>query len=88
MAVDIDEGDAATVPIEGATCLYVLMESTGREMEVSIFHNAKEDLVELKTALRAALGQRRIIILLRADSRGGPLHGWQSLDPGVFVTRL
>jgi hypothetical protein len=88
VAVDIAEGDAATVKIEGATCFYVLTTVAGQELEASVFQNSKEDLAELKAELRGALGEKRVIILLRAGTHMGAVNGWQSLDPAIFAGRL
>lgn len=88
MAVDIDEGDAATVKIEGATCFYVLTVAAGQELEASIFHSTKEDLVELKAELKNALSAKRTIILLRANTSMGVVNRWEALEPGIFAGRL
>lgn len=88
MAVDIDEGDAATVPIEGAVCFYVVAVATGEELEASVFQNTIEDRVELKGELDQALSAKRVIILLRASMRMGAVERWEALEPRVFARRL
>lgn len=88
MSVDIDEGNAATAKIEGATCYYVLTVAVGRELEMSIYVNEPADLGELRVALEEALKERRATILLRADTHLGAVTGWQTLDPTVFARRL
>ena len=89
MPLDIEEGDAASVKIDGAACFYVLNEATGRELEVSIYRNTREDLADLRTALEGALRAKRIVILLRSTADAlGPASRWETLDPAVFAGRL
>jgi hypothetical protein len=88
VAVDIDEGDAATVQIEGSTCLYVLTVAEGQELEASVFQNTPEDLAELKVELDTAVKARRTIILLRAGTYMGAVKRWESLEPEIFARRL
>ncbi len=88
MAVDIEEGDAAKVPIEGAACFYVVMVAAGRELEASVFQNTHEDLSELRGELENALVARRTIILLRASTPRGAVERWETLEPAVFAGRL
>ncbi len=88
MPIDIDEGNAATVQIEGATCFYVLTVVVDQELEMSIFASDRAELGELKVDLEEALSAKRATILLRADTQMGVVKGWQTLDPGVFAKRL
>ncbi|MGP8158752.1 MAG: hypothetical protein ACLPWO_03990 [Thermoplasmata archaeon] len=88
MAVDIEEGDAAKVPIEGAACFYVVMVTAGRELEASVFQNTHEDLSELRGELENALVAKRTIILLRASTPRGAVERWETLEPAVFAGRL
>jgi len=88
VAVDIDEGDAANVPIEGAACFYVVMVAAGPELEASVFQNTHEDLSELRGELENALVAKRTIILLRASTPRGTVERWEALEPTVFVGRL
>lgn len=88
VAVDIEEGNAATVPIGGAACFYVVMAAEGRELEASVFQDTKADLAELKGELESALGAKRTTILLRASAPIGALARWETLDPDAFAKRL
>ncbi len=88
VAVDIDEGGANTVRIEGASCSYVLSVVARAGLEVSVYANSRADLSELKEALATALAQKRPIVLLRAEASTGGVNRWQALEPDVFVPRL
>lgn len=88
MAVDIEEGDAAKVPIEGAACFYVVMVAAGPELEASVFQNTGDELAELRGELENAMASKRTIILLRASTPRGVVERWESLEPAVFAGRL
>jgi hypothetical protein len=88
LAVDIEDGDAGKVQIDGAACCYVLTVVVDKELEMSVYTNDKPDLVELRAALEEGLSARRALILLRAESATGTLKGWQALDAKPFVARL
>jgi hypothetical protein len=88
VAVDIDEGGADSVKIQGASCVYVLSVVVHGGLEVSVFDNSTTDLTELKEALKTALNDRCQVVLLRADTPPGGVKRWQSLEPEIFVPRL
>lgn len=88
MPVDIEDGNAATVDITGTPCVYVLSVIVDKDLEMSLYSNDASDLGELKTALEEALRAKQAMILLRADTPGGVLQGWKSLDPVAFAPRL
>lgn len=88
MAIDIDEGGAKTVPIEGARCTYVLSVVAPDGLEVSVFDNSPTDLGELKEALAAAVAEKRPTVLLREDLAPGGSRHWLALEPELFAARL